>query len=187
MPLNNGGGHANHIHSLHPGILDLQQWVPNPPISLTTSIQDQLSDTSLEKSVPSYDLYSPFHIEEPWDLNFLEVMEDIPLPSIPSNHSLDCSFLASNSSLATRSDSIPTEPNQNISSSLLEPTKALEPRNLMPKPPSLPFDAMSDTNSGNVIQQGSARQNGRRRSNARMRQIGSCARCIVRKLKVRWE
>lgn len=191
MPLISGDGNADHVHSLNRGILDVPQWVQDPPMPLATNMQGHFSDTSPDKSSPSYDLYSPYQIGEPWDLSLQQDMEDIPLPLFSSNRPLEDTFYASNCPVATRSDSIPTLPDRNTSSSLQEPTKMLELRYIMPKPRSLPSDAGSDTNSGEVTQKGPAKLGRRRRltadekkAAARIRQIGSCARCIARKTKV---
>jgi len=169
----------------------MPQWAQEPPFSLVTSMQDHFPDTSPDESLPSYDLYSPFQIGEPWDPSFQEDMDNIPLPPIPSDNSFGHNFLASNSPLATRSDSIPTNSDQNTPSSILEPTKALELRTILPMPPSLPSDAVSVTNSDDITQQSSPKLHQRRNltteekeATARMREIGSCAKCIVRKIKV---
>jgi hypothetical protein len=185
VPLNSGDGHADHFPDR--GFLDVPQWVQEPPVSLATSMQDYFPDTHLDESLPSYDLYSPFQIGEPWDLSLQEDMGDSSLPSIPSNNCLDYSILASNSPLANRNDSIPTNSDRNTSSSVLEPAKAPELRIILPRPQFLP----SYANSDDITQEGSAKL-GRRRNlttdekeaAARVRKIGSCARCIVRKIRV---
>lgn len=188
MPPDSGNGHADYF--LDQGIFDVPQWVQEPPMSLATSMQDHFPNTSLDESLPSYDLYSPFQIGELWDPSLQDDMEDIPLPSFPGNQPVH-TFHPSNSAVATRSDSIPTDSDRNTSSSIPVPTKALELRNLLPKLPSLPSDAVSGIDSDEAKEQGSSKL-GRRRcltaeekeATARMRQIGSCARCIARKAKV---
>jgi hypothetical protein len=161
-------------------------------MSLERSMQDHPLYASPYKSIPSYDLYSPFQVGEPWDLSLQEDMEAMPLPSFPSNETLHYNFYASNNSpLATRSDSLAADADPDTSPSPLEQPKALGFCAIMPRLPSLPADAASDTNSDDVTQQGSAKLCRRRNltteekeATARMREIGSCARCIARKIKV---
>jgi len=176
MPLGSGDRHTKQFHTPDQNIFDVQQWVLEPPMSLATSIS-------------SYDLYSPFQPGELWDPSFLDDMEDTP-PSFPGTQPV-YTFPASNSQVATRSNSIPTNSDQTTSSSALAPTKALKLRNIMPKLPSLPSDEVSDTNNDDVTQKGSVKLGRRRRltteekeAAARLRQIGSCARCIAGKAKV---
>lgn len=192
MPINSSDRHADQFHFLDRGILDVPHWVQEPPVSLATSMQDHFPGINPDESLPLYDLYSPLQIREPWDMSLQDDMENIPVPSFPSNQTVDYSFQASdNSPLATRGDSIAADADPDTSPSPLEQPKALGFCVIMPKPPSLPSDAASDTNSDDVTQQGSAKVCRRRNltteekeAAARVREIGSCARCIARKIKV---
>jgi hypothetical protein len=189
MPLSSGDRHTEQFCTLDQDIFDMPQWVLEPQMSLATSMQDSFLDTSPDESIPSYDLYFPFQTGELWDPSPLDDIEDIP-PSFPSTQSVYTCH-ASNSPVATRSNSIPTDSDRTTSSSVLAPTKTLELRNLMPKPPSLASDEVRYTNGDDVTQKGSAKLGRRRRltaeekeAAARLRQIGSCAKCIARKAKV---
>jgi hypothetical protein len=191
VSLNSGDSHTEQFYSPDRGILDIPQWVQEPPISLATSMSDHFSDISPDNSLSSYDLYPPFQIGEPRDPSLQEGIENIPLPSFPGNQAPDYTFHSPNSLVETIPDSNPTDSNPNTSSSVLEPTKAPELRSILPMPPSLRSDTVSDTNSDDGTQQSCTKPGQRRRftaaekeETARIREIGSCARCIERKIKV---
>lgn len=191
MPINIGDSNANHFYPLNREILDVSHWVQEPPVPLATSMQDHFSDTSPDKNLPSYDLYSPSQIRELWDPSVQDDMEDIPLPSFPGSQPLDYTFYSSNNPVETRSNSIPTDEDGDTSSLVLQPLKAPELRNILPMPPSLPSDAVRDTNGDDITQQSSAKPCRRRRltadekkATALMRKIGACVRCITKKIRV---
>jgi hypothetical protein len=191
VPINSGDSIADHFYSLDRNILDVSHWVQEPLVPLATSMQDHFSDTSPDKNLPSYDLYSPSQIREPWDPSLQDDMEDIPLPSFPGSQPLDYTFYSSNSPVETRSNSIPTDEDGDTSSLVLQPLKAPELRKILPMPPSLPSDTVSDTNSDDITHQSSAKPCRRRcltadekKATARMRKIGACARCIAKKIRV---
>jgi hypothetical protein len=191
VPINSGDSNANHFYSPDRDILDVSHWVQEPPVPLATSMQDHFSGTSPDKSLPSYDLYSPYQIVEPWDPSLQDHMEDIALSLFPASQPLDYTFYSSNSPVETRSNCIPTDEDGDTSSLALQPLKAPEFRNILPMPPPLPSDAVSDTNSDDITQQRPAKPCQRRcltedekKATARMRKIGACARCIAKKIRV---
>jgi hypothetical protein len=155
-------------------------WANEPAMQLPISMQDHF-----------WDLYSPFQNGDPWDENLQQDMEDIPLLSFSSSEPFDHTFHNFNSPLTPEVESIPTDSGLKTSSWPLEPTRTPELRNLMPKPPFLPPCTVSDTDSDKAPEGNSSKlcrrrrltEEGKKRA-ALVREIGSCARCIARKLRV---
>jgi hypothetical protein len=192
VPLNTGDNYADHMHALAQGTFDVLPWANEPAMQLPTSMQDHFLGAATDMSIPLYDLYSPFQNGDPWDENLQQDMEDIPLPSFSSSEPFDHTFHNLNSPLTPEVESIPTDSGLKTSSWPLEPTRTPELRNLMPKPPFLPPRTVSDTDNDKAPEGNSSKLCRRRRrlteegkkGAALVREIGSCARCIARKLRV---
>ncbi len=187
MPLGTGHSPVGHPPSLDLGTLDVPFWAAETAIPLPTSTQDAFFDIPADMNVPLYDFYSPFQIEAPWDEGLQQDMEYIPLLS---NELHDFTFYNSHGPVATESESILVEPDLHTSSSLPESAKALELRNLMPKPLFPLSDTFSGTDSDEAAEESSSKLGRRRclteeekKATALMRQIGACARCISKKAK----
>jgi hypothetical protein len=191
VPLNIGDSHADYMHALAQGTLDVLPWVNEPAMQLPTGMQDHFWDAAIDMSIPLYDVYSPFQNGDPWDESLQQDMEDIPLPSFSSSKPFDHTLHNLDSPLAPEVESIPTGSSLKTTSWPLEPTRTPELRNLMPKPPFLPSCTVSDTDSGKAPEGNSSKLCRRRclteegkKGAALVREIGSCARCIAKKLRV---
>jgi hypothetical protein len=184
VPFDGAHSFTDRIHFLDQSMLEIPPLINEPLMPLGTGMQDQVLHTTAQMNVPLYDLHSSLQIGDSLNESPQKEMEDIPLPSSPSNGPFDHTFQHSNSPTTSKSD-------LSISSGIVEPAKSLELRILMPKPPNLPAGAATAVDSDKATEETPSKP-GRRgpltgagaKAAARMRQIGSCSRCIIRKQKV---